>query len=105
VAVQRMAATALAIRLYQIDAGLRPSDLKALVPRYLAAVPVDPFDKDGRPIRCLSAGDRPLLYSAHTNGKDDGGDFALDADGSVDDGASPDQVFFLDGRRPAAKED
>jgi hypothetical protein len=50
IANQRMGATALAIRLYEIDHGWRPDSLEELVPEYLPAVPEDPFFDDGRPI-------------------------------------------------------
>lgn len=52
IAMRRMAATAIAIRLYQLDhEGQRPAALDALVPDYLPAVPVDPY-----------VGDRPIGY-------------------------------------------
>ncbi len=56
---RRAAATALAIRTYQIDhGGTRPTNLDQLAPKYLAAVPRDP----------MAGGDRPLGYDAGTNG-------------------------------------
>ena len=48
-ALRRMAALALAIRLYQLDHGARPAQLEELVPAYLPAVPRDPFDPNGGP--------------------------------------------------------
>ena len=103
VATRRMTAAALAIRLYQLDRGRRPTKLEELVPRYLAAVPVDPFTKDGQPIRSLLDADRPLLYSVYKNGEDDGGHFAVDSDGGIETRKSLDCVFFLDGDRPEPK--
>lgn len=51
-AMRRMAAAAIAIRLYQADHdGTRPETLEALVPDYLPAVPMDPY-----------VGDRPIGY-------------------------------------------
>lgn len=44
---RRMAAIALAIRLFEIDHGSRPARLAELVPEYLPLVPADPFNVDG----------------------------------------------------------
>ena len=68
----RMAATMLAFRLYVIDHGQYPASLDALVPTYLAALPVDPFAADGRPFGYFIAADgkRPILYSVGTDGID-----------------------------------
>ena len=49
-AVRRMAAIALAIRLYQLEHGRRPKTLDELVPAYLDAVPLDPFAPDNRTV-------------------------------------------------------
>lgn len=68
---RHLAATALAIRLYQLDhGGARPATLDALVPAYLPAVPTDAVD--GRPLRYDAA--RAILWSVGDDGKDDGGD-------------------------------
>lgn len=70
---RRMAATVLAIRLYQADHdGQLPAKLEDLVPNYLPAVPVDPMAA-GRPIRYVRDNDRPRVYSAGENGTDEGG--------------------------------
>lgn len=71
-AQRRMAATALAIRLYQVDHGQRPATLDELVPEYLPALPVDPFTEDAGPLRYLPHGTPPRLYSIGENGVDDG---------------------------------
>ena len=98
---RRMAATALAIRLYQADHGKRPAKLADLVPGYLPAVPADPFAADGRAIAYLPQATRPTLYSVGLNGSDDAGTFDTDGDGFIDsDPDPPDIVFFLDGARP-----
>ncbi len=71
-----MAATALAIRLYETDNVERPGKLSALVPDYLPAVPVDPFSPDASPIRYQphdEGNKRARLYSVGRDGKDNGG--------------------------------
>ncbi len=50
-AMRRMAAVALAIRLYELDHGQRPASLGLLVPDYLSALPEDPYATDGRTFR------------------------------------------------------
>ncbi len=98
-ASRRMAAAAVAIRLFQIDRGRRPEGLAELVPKYLPAVPADPFADRARPLSYLPAARPALLYSIGPDGKDDGGRFDADDDGLADRDA-PDRVFFLDGDRP-----
>ena len=68
-AERRVAAVALAVRLYRIDRGRWPDALADLVPDYLAAVPTDPFQDGERPLGYLvqrgvlpDGGDRPLVY-------------------------------------------
>lgn len=101
-AKRRMAVLALAIRLYEIDHGRRPTTLDELVPDYLSAVPRDPFDGADGPIRYLPDAPSPLLYSVASNGSDDGGAFALAPlpQGGVAERTSPDLPFFLNGDRP-----
>lgn len=69
----RMTETAIAIRRYQLRHDRLPSNISALVPDFMPAVPRDPMD--GQPLRYrhLDAGDF-LLYSVGLDGKDDGGD-------------------------------
>ncbi|MEM6551937.1 MAG: hypothetical protein AAF750_07395 [Planctomycetota bacterium] len=64
---------AAALRLYRFDRGSYPQRLDALVPDYLAALPVDEYD--GRPLTYKPGenGKTYLLYSVGPNGKDDGG--------------------------------
>ncbi len=73
VARRRMAAIALAIRLYEIDHGKRPADLTLLVPDYLPAVPVDPFAPDSAPLRYIRDLDPPILYTVWKDGEDNEG--------------------------------
>ncbi len=96
---RRFAATALALRLYEIDHGQRPQSLAELVPDYLPAVPLDPFDADNGELRYLPDAPSPLLYSVSTNGIDEGGVHGLKDDGRVDLYAH-DLPFFLNADRP-----
>lgn len=97
---RRMAAVALAVRLYRADhAGAWPRALAELVPAYLPAMPADPYAADGRPLAYLPVGPAwnvtpadlaaagiippppdaspfapgPIVYSVGENGVDDGG--------------------------------
>ena len=72
VAARRMAAVALAIRLYKIDHGdAFPRTLDELAPAYLKAVPADPFRADGKALGYRA--DRRFIYSVGLDGVDDGG--------------------------------
>ena len=55
IADRRLAATAVAVRLYQLNRGRLPPTLDALVPDYLPAVPIDPMSPVGGPIRYAPA--------------------------------------------------
>jgi len=72
-AERRMAALVIAIRLYAIDHGMRPSELEALVPDYLAELPLDPFSSKPSTFQYRPHSSPPLLYSIFANGTDDGG--------------------------------
>lgn len=61
----------LALRLYRAEHGSFPAQLSALVPRYLDALPLDPFN--GQPLIYRLQGASYLLYSVGPDGKDDGG--------------------------------
>jgi len=98
-AARRMAATAVAIRLYELDHGGRPISLEELVPDYLSSVPADPFAADGRSLGYRPDAPKPVLYSVGVDGKDDGGEYEVIATGLVTSDAL-DLVFFLDGDRP-----
>ncbi|MGD8452488.1 MAG: hypothetical protein PVJ57_11765 [Phycisphaerae bacterium] len=98
-AKRRMAATALALRLYELDHGHRPASLDELVPDYLPAVPRDPFAADNRPLSYLPDATSPVLYSVSLNGEDDEGRVALRPDGEID-WHELDIPFFLNGDRP-----
>ncbi len=94
VAQRQMAGMALAMRLYELDAGRRPESLEELVPEYLESVPTDPFAPD-RTIT-YRHGETPMLYCLGTNMTDDGGQ----------DGSAPgegDVVFYLNDDRPRSE--
>ena len=61
--------TILALRAYQLTHGQLPTDLNALVPEFLEAVPIDDFD--GQPLRYSA--EKRMVYSVGKNLKDDGG--------------------------------
>ena len=71
---RRMAAIALALRLYAHDHGGKlPAKLDELVPAYLPALPLDPMAAEPRPFGYKPDGERPMLYSVGPNGTDDSG--------------------------------
>jgi hypothetical protein len=71
---RRMAAVALACRLYQLDHGGRlAASLEQLVPDYLPCVPRDPLAAGDAPLHYLANRARPIIYSVGENERDDGG--------------------------------
>lgn len=70
-ALLRLAQSAIAVERYRIAQGRLPDTLKDLVPKYLPAVPEDPFD--GRPIRFKHLKTGYVLYSVGADGVDNGG--------------------------------
>jgi hypothetical protein len=69
--VQQMTLVALALAAYRAEHGGYPEDLARLVPRYLKAIPEDPFVE--KPIRYRREGTGYVLYSVGPNGQDDDG--------------------------------
>jgi hypothetical protein len=67
----RCGAAALAAERFRLAENRWPADLNALVPRYLAAVPPDPFD--GRPLRLRRLPDGVVIYCVNADRADDGG--------------------------------
>jgi hypothetical protein len=67
----RTAIAAIAAERYRIDQGRWPESLNQLVPRYLSAVPRDPFVNS--PLKLLKLPDGLFIYSVGFDGKDDGG--------------------------------
>ncbi|NOZ40003.1 MAG: hypothetical protein GXP24_07240 [Planctomycetes bacterium] len=72
----------LALLTFRGDQGNFPRKLDELVPKYLAVVPVDPFDLDSGPLRYRREEDKYVLYSLGWNGRDDGGVLPADYEGS-----------------------
>ena len=71
-AIRRVALVTLAVERYRRAHGeALPASLTALVPQYLAAIPVDPFSGD--PVIYLPTQERYLVYSVDTNMKNDRG--------------------------------
>jgi len=67
----RMVPVVLALALYKSDTGAYPSSLDPLVPRYLPAIPADPYD--GQPMRYRQSGSAWRLYSIGEDRLDRGG--------------------------------
>jgi hypothetical protein len=61
----------LALAHYQADNGAYPARLSDLAPRYLTAVPLDPYLE--RPFRYRKTADGYRLHSVGYNGKDEAG--------------------------------
>jgi hypothetical protein len=76
-AAKQVTLTAIALKRYQLKYGKYPADLNSLVPEFVPKVPLDPVD--GQPLRYrLNADGTFLLYSVGDNGRDDGGNPALE---------------------------
>jgi hypothetical protein len=58
---RRLAAAAIAVRLYELDHHRRPASLDELVPEYLPYVPIDTFSPTGEPILYVPSGAEPRL--------------------------------------------
>lgn len=70
--LRSMIVAAVALKRHELRYGGLPADLAALVPEFLAAVPVD--YQDGKPMRYRARPDGTyLLYSVGDDGQDDGG--------------------------------
>ena len=66
---RRLAASALAVRLYQDDHGHRPATLDELLPDYLPFVPLDPTSAEGEPILYVPDGPDPHVgFRRHPDG-------------------------------------
>jgi len=67
----RLAVLGIAAACFRTEEGRYPDKLQELIPDYISAIPVDPFD--GKPLRMSPEGDGLILYSVGMNGKDEGG--------------------------------
>jgi type II secretory pathway pseudopilin PulG len=70
-AMVRLATTSAAIERFRLEAKRLPQSLGELAPRFLPAVPTDPFD--GQPLRYRRLAKGYLIYSVGQDGQDDGG--------------------------------
>jgi hypothetical protein len=70
-ALIELATSALAIERFRLAEGRLPNNLKELTPRFLDAVPADPFD--GNPVRYRRLSSGYVVYSVDNDGHDDGG--------------------------------
>jgi hypothetical protein len=98
---RRLAATALALRLYQVDhGGARPQRLEELTPAYLPAVPLDAMAAGNRRLSYLPRAEHPVLYSVGENGDDDGGSEAAMPKryGDLAEWDRLDRAFYLSSR-------
>lgn len=93
---RRLAATALAVYLFELMEGRRPLTLEELVPVYLPAVPADPFTSEGTPIRYRPSATPALVYSVGPDGKDNRGN-RMEFDSSY--------IFVWHGGRPSTDGD
>ena len=66
-----MVQIAFAMAAYRTEHGGYPEDLAKLVPKYLKAIPEDPFAE--KPLRYKREGTGYVLYSVGPNGRDDDG--------------------------------
>jgi hypothetical protein len=73
IAVARDACAKIAVAMtrYRLDHGSLPKKLDELVPKYMDAIPIDPFD--GRSLRLAIKKDNYIIYSVGPDGVDDGG--------------------------------
>jgi hypothetical protein len=67
----RCLVVSLALERYRQEKGSWPDKLEALTPKYLAGLPLDPYD--GKPIRYRRVAEGVIVYSVGPDGKDDGG--------------------------------
>lgn len=67
----RTSTTAIAVERFRLTREKLPEDLTELVPQFLSAVPIDPFD--GKPLRYRHLAKGYVIYSVGTDGHDDGG--------------------------------
>lgn len=68
----RAVCISLGIERYRLANGLLPDSLGNLIPKFLDAIPADPFD--GQPLRYKKLAKGYVVYSIGEDGRDDGGD-------------------------------
>lgn len=67
----KLAATAFAIEEFRQANNRLPETLQELTPKFMEAIPIDPFD--GKPIRYRQVSAGYVVYSVDVDGRDDGG--------------------------------
>ena len=87
----RAARTAVAVERYRLATGNLLGSLDELVPAYMEAVPIDPFD--GQPLRYKKLEKGYVVYSVGLNLADDGG---AERDPEGKHGEDPDIVFIVE---------
>lgn len=92
---RRMAAIAVAVRLFEIDHQRQPEALAELIPDYLAELPLDPMTREGRAFGYKPQEEPPIMYCVGLDGVDHGGKRILKPDGRIDRHKS-DLVFRLE---------
>lgn len=97
-ATRRMSAVALALRLCELEHGMRPARLDDLVPAYLSRLPEDPWSPQERKVKWKREAPS-RLYCDSTNQRDDDGGYAMSPWGRFSM-TSLDQPFFLGPDRP-----
>lgn len=100
IAERRMAAIAIAVRLYERDHGAVPPAIESLVPDYLPDLPEDPFAGAGMTFGYAPQRAEPVLYSVGMNGTDEKGERSVEG---LECAPDCDFVFHLNGdpvRRP-----
>jgi hypothetical protein len=70
-ALDRLLEVQLALRVYREQNGHYPPNLNALVPKFIVAVPIDPFS-DNQPLKYVTKNGRAVLYSIGPDARDDG---------------------------------
>jgi hypothetical protein len=70
-ALLRCGIAGLAVERYRLANGRWPDALEQAVPKFLASVPLDPYD--GKPLRFRRLEDGVVVYSVGPDGQDDGG--------------------------------
>ena len=97
-AYQRASALAIALRLYELEHGRRPTTLNELVPAYIAAVPRDPFDRNCGELQYLPNAAPPVLYAVGDDGQDNHG--ASELPTPQTNPVATDWRYYLNGDRP-----
>lgn len=95
----------LALHEHVLEHGRAPDTLAELVPRYLPAIPIDPYS--GQPLVYRQRGDGYVLYSVGANGIDDGegtqrAPYRKVVPGAVSGQSRPDKTADTDCRHPAS---